>query len=62
MFLTMVGSLPAEQFRYLARKLAVGMVLFLLIFEGGGAALLNFFRISLPVVRLASGLVLAARG
>jgi multiple antibiotic resistance protein len=38
------------------------MVLFLLVFEGGGAALLNFFGISLPVVQLAGGFVLAAMG
>jgi multiple antibiotic resistance protein len=38
------------------------MVLFLLVFEVGGAALLNFFGISLPVVQLAGGFVLAAMG
>lgn len=62
MFITVVGSVPNEQFRYLARKVAVSMVLFLLVFEGGGAALLNFFGISLPVVQLAGGFVLAAMG
>jgi multiple antibiotic resistance protein len=62
MFLTVVGSVPNEQFRYLARKVSVSMVLFLLIFEVGGAALLNFFGISLPVVQLAGGFVLAAMG
>jgi len=62
MFLTVVGSVPTEQFRYLVRKVSVSMVLFLLVFELGGAALLNFFGISLPVVQLAGGLVLAAMG
>ncbi|HEV2731690.1 MAG TPA: MarC family protein, partial [Terriglobales bacterium] len=62
MFLTVVGDVPNKQFRYLARKVAVSMVLFLLLFEGGGAALLNFFGISLPVVQLAGGFVLAAMG
>jgi multiple antibiotic resistance protein len=62
MFLTVVGSVPNEQFRYLARKVSVSMVLFLLVFEVGGAALLNFFGISLPVVQLAGGFVLAAMG
>jgi multiple antibiotic resistance protein len=62
MFLTVVGSVPAEQFRYLARKVAVSMTLFLLIFEGGGAALLHFFGISLPVVQISGGIVLAAMG
>jgi len=62
LFLAVVGSVPPEQFRYLARRVAVSMVLFLLVFEGGGAALLNFFGISLPVVQLAGGFVLAAMG
>ena len=62
MFLTVVGSVPSDQFRYLARKVSVSMVLFLLVFEVGGAALLNFFGISLPVVQLAGGFVLAAMG
>jgi multiple antibiotic resistance protein len=62
MFLTIVGSVPAEQFRYLARKVAISMVLFLLVFEVAGAALLKFFGISLPVVQLAGGVVLAAMG
>jgi multiple antibiotic resistance protein len=61
-FLTAVGGVPIEQFRYLARKVAVSIVLFLLVFEGGGAALLNFFGIFLPVVQLAGGFVLAAIG
>jgi multiple antibiotic resistance protein len=62
MFLTVVGSVPAEQFRYLARKVAVSMTLFLLIFEAGGAALLHFFGISLPVVQISGGIVLGAMG
>jgi multiple antibiotic resistance protein len=61
-FLTVVGNVPSEHFRYLARKVAVGMVLFLWVFEAGGAALLHFFGISLPVVQLAGGFVLAAMG
>ena len=61
-FLTVAGNAPTEQFRYLSQKVAVSMVLFLLLFEGGGAALLNFFGISLPVVQLAGGFVLVAMG
>jgi multiple antibiotic resistance protein len=61
-FLTVVGSIPADLFRYLARKVALSMVLFLLVFEAGGAALLHFFGISLPVVQLSGGFVLAAMG
>jgi multiple antibiotic resistance protein len=62
MFLRVVGSIPIDEFRRLARRVAVSMVLFLLVFEGGGAAILNFFGISLPVVQIAGGFVLAAMG
>jgi multiple antibiotic resistance protein len=62
MFLGVVGTIPVEEFRRLARRVAVSMVLFLLAFEIGGAAILNFFGISLPVVQLGGGFVLAAMG
>jgi multiple antibiotic resistance protein len=62
MFLGVVGNIPAEEFRRLARRVAVSMVFFLLAFEVGGAAILNFFGISLPVVQLGGGFVLAAMG
>jgi multiple antibiotic resistance protein len=62
MFLAVVGEIPYDEFRRLARRVAVSMVLFLLVFEACGAALLNFFGISLPVVQLGGGIVLAAMG
>jgi len=62
MFLAVVGDISYEEFRRLARRVAVSVVLFLLVFEAGGAALLNFFGISLPVVQLGGGIVLAAMG
>lgn len=62
MFLAVVGSIPPERFRHLARRVATSMVLFLLVFEVGGAALLNFFGISLPAVQLAGGFALGAMG
>jgi multiple antibiotic resistance protein len=62
MFLGVVGSIPIEEYRQLARRVAVTMVLFLLAFEAGGSALLNFFGISLPVVQLGGGFVLATMG
>jgi multiple antibiotic resistance protein len=61
-FLGVVGHAQPAVFRQLARKIAVSTVLFLLIIEIGGAALLAFFEISLPVVQLAGGLVLAVMG
>jgi multiple antibiotic resistance protein len=60
--LGLVGPAPDEVFRKLARKIAFSTVLFLLVVELVGAAILGFFGISLPVVQLSGGLVLAAMG
>jgi multiple antibiotic resistance protein len=57
-----VGKAPTNIFRNLARRVAISTVLFLLLIELVGAALLTFFGISLPVVQLAGGFVLAAMG
>jgi multiple antibiotic resistance protein len=56
------GGVSPELFAKLARKVAVTTVVFLLVIELLGAALLTFFGISLPVVQLAGGLVLASMG
>lgn len=61
-FLGMVGEAPDKVFRSLARKIAINTALFLLAMDLVGAAVLNLFGISLPVVQLAGGLVLAAMG
>ena len=61
-FLGVVGEAPTDLFRDLARRVAVSTVLFLLIIELVGATLLSFFGISLPVVQLAGGFVLAGMG
>ncbi len=61
-FLGLVGVAPPDVFRTLARKIAVNTTLFLLVVELVGATLLNFFGISLPVVQVAGGFVLAAMG
>jgi multiple antibiotic resistance protein len=62
LFLGLVGVAPTEVYRTLARKIAIRSTLFLLVVELVGAALLNFFGISLPVVQVAGGFVLAAMG
>jgi multiple antibiotic resistance protein len=62
LFMGVVGQAPPSVFRSLARKVALSTVLFLLIVELAGAGLLAFFEISLPVVQLAGGFVLAAMG
>lgn len=61
-FLGLVGSAPTHVFRDLARRVAIDTVLFLLTIELVGAAILTFFGISLPVVQLAGGFVLAGMG
>src|SRR5271155_2923517 len=61
-FLGLVGNAPPEVFRNLARRIAITTTLFLLVIELVGAALLRFFGISLPVVQVAGGFVLAAMG
>jgi multiple antibiotic resistance protein len=61
-FLGMVGEARQEVFRTLAKKIAMSTAIFLLAMDLGGAAVLKLFGISLPVVQLAGGLVLAAMG
>jgi len=60
--LGIVGPAPNDVFRTLARKITISTVLFLATVELVGATILAFFGISLPVVQLAGGLVLAAMG
>jgi multiple antibiotic resistance protein len=61
-FLGIVGDQPISVHRDLARKIAFNTVLFLLVVELVGTALLAFFGISLPVVQVSGGLVLASMG
>lgn len=61
-FFGMVGPAPPEVYRRLARKIAVTTIIFLLIVDASGAAVLTFFSISLPVVQVAGGLVVVAIG
>jgi len=62
LFTSLVGPAPPAVYRSLARKIARNTLLFLVTIELVGAALLNFFGISLPVVQVAGGLVLGAMG
>lgn len=61
-FLGLVG--PADQvvYRRLARGVAWRTVLFLVVVDLVGALILTFFGISLPVIQVAGGLVLASMG
>ncbi len=61
-FLGLVGIAPPATYRLLARKIAVNTVIFLTTIELLGSAILTFFGISLPIVQLAGGLVVAIIG
>jgi multiple antibiotic resistance protein len=61
-FVGCVGDASASVYRDLARKIAISTMLFLLVIELVGTGLLEFFGISLPVVQVAGGLVLASMG
>jgi multiple antibiotic resistance protein len=61
-FLGLVGEASPQTYRSLARRIANNTVIFLAVIELLGSALLNFFGISLPIVQLAGGLVVAAIG
>lgn len=61
-FLGLAGEAPPEVYRSLARRIAINNIIFLAIIELSGAAILNFFNISLPIVQLTGGMVIAAMG
>lgn len=61
-FTGMVGITTGKVYKTLARKIAISTALFLLAMDVGGAAALKAFGISLPIVQLAGGLVVAAMG
>ena len=61
-FLGLMGEAPAEVYRSLARKIAINNVIFLGVFELLGSAILSFFGISLPIVQVSGGIVIAAIG
>lgn len=61
-FLGLVDEAPAAVFRSLARRIAISNVIFLAVIELLGATILNFFGISLPIVQLSGGIVVAAMG
>jgi len=61
-FLGLVGHAPIEAYRSLARKIAINTVIFFAVIELVGSALLGFFGISLPIVQVAGGIVIAMIG
>ncbi len=61
-FLGLAGEAPPQVYRSLARKIAINNIIFLGIFELLGSAILNFFGISLPIVQVSGGIVIAVIG
>jgi multiple antibiotic resistance protein len=61
-FLGLVGNAPTDVYRALARRIAINTVIFLAVIEVIGSSLLQFFGISLPIMQLSGGIVIAMIG
>jgi multiple antibiotic resistance protein len=61
-FLGLVGRAPIEVYRSLARKIAINTVVFLVIVALVGSSLLSFFGISLPIMQVSGGIIIAMIG
>jgi multiple antibiotic resistance protein len=59
-FVGLVGDAPPATYLSLARKVALASFGFLVVVEFLGEAILSFFGISLPIVQVTGGLVIAA--
>jgi multiple antibiotic resistance protein len=59
-FLGLVGEQPGNTFRQLSRQIAIATFGFLVVIEFLGSVILSFFGVSLPIVQVAGGLVIAA--
>jgi multiple antibiotic resistance protein len=62
MFVALVPNANHPTMKMLARKIAINSLLFLLVFEIAGVYLFRLFGISMPVLQVVGGLVLAAMG
>ncbi|NYF89116.1 MarC family protein [Tunturiibacter empetritectus] len=58
-FLGLVGAAPIDIYRGLARRIAINTVIFFAVIELIGSYLLGFFGISLPIVQVSGGIVIA---
>ncbi len=61
-FLGLAGDAPPDIYRRVARRIAINNLIFLAVIQLLGATILNFFGISLPIVQLSGGLVIAVVG
>ena len=60
--LPLVGDEPRSVYRRLAFRISIDNVLFLLTIEILGAAILRFFGISIPIIEVSGGIVIAGLG
>jgi multiple antibiotic resistance protein len=58
-FLGLVGLAPTKVYRSLARRIALNTVIFFAVVELVGSSLLTFFGISLPIMQVSGGIVIA---
>jgi multiple antibiotic resistance protein len=61
-FLGLVGAAPVDVYRALARKIAINTIIFFAVIELVGSTLLAFFGISLPIMQVSGGIVIAMIG
>jgi multiple antibiotic resistance protein len=61
-FLGLVGHAPIDTYRALARRIALNTVIFFAVIELIGSSLLGFFGISLPIMQVSGGIVIAMIG
>ena len=61
-FLGLVGNAPIDAYRSLARHIAINTIIFLAVIELVGSSLLSFFGISLPIMQVSGGIVIAMIG
>ena len=61
-FLGLVGHAPIDTYRALARRIAINTVIFFAVIELVGSSLLGFFGISLSIMQVSGGLVIAMIG
>src|SRR5271154_6981204 len=61
-FLGLVGNAPIDIYRGLARRIAINTIIFFAVIELVGSSLLSFFGISLPIMQVSGGIVIAMIG
>jgi multiple antibiotic resistance protein len=61
-FLGLVGNAPIDIYRGLARRITINTIVFFAVIELVGSSLLTFFGISLPIMQVSGGIVIAMIG